>query len=59
MTVTKEVPPTYDEGHLVLQPKAIIDARERKLRNKTIWEFLVRWKNLPDEDVTWENEKIL
>ena len=57
--VTKELPPTDDEGHLVLQPKAIIDTRERQLRNRTIREFLVRWKNLPDEDAAWENEKIL
>ena len=59
VTVTNELPPTDDEGHLVLQPEAIIDTRERQLWNRTIWEFLVRWKNLPDEDATWESEKIL
>eukprot|EP00253_Pinus_taeda_P034426 PITA_34426 len=58
VTVTDELPPTDDEGHLVLQPEAIIDTRERQLRSRTVWEFLVRWKNLPDEDATWENEKI-
>ena len=31
VTVTKELPPTDDEGHLVLQPEAIIDTRERQL----------------------------
>ena len=59
VTITKELPPTDDEGNLVLQLEVIIDAKERKLRNRTIREFLVRWKNLPDEDATWENEKIL
>ena len=59
VTVTDELPPTDDEGHLVLQPKAIIDIRERKLWNGTFREFLVRWKNLPNEDATWESEKIL
>ena len=59
VTVTEELPPTDDEGHLVLQPEAIIDTRERQLRSRTIREFLVRWKNLPDEDATWEDEKIL
>lgn len=59
VTVTDELPPTDDEGHLVLQPEAIIDTRERQLRSKTVQESLVRWKNLPDEDATWESEKIL
>ena len=59
MTVTAELPPTNDEGHLVLQLEAIIDTRERQLQSRTVREFLVRWKNLPDEDATWESEKIL
>eukprot|EP00253_Pinus_taeda_P002662 PITA_02662 len=59
VTVTDELPPTNDEGHLVLQPKAIIDTRERQLWSRMVREFLVRWKNLPNEDATWESEKIL
>ena len=59
VTVTDELLPTDDEGHLVLQPEAIIDIREGQLRSRTVREFLVRWKNLPDEDATWESEKIL
>lgn len=59
MTATDELPPTDDEGHLVLQPEAIIDTRERQLWSRTVREFLVRWKNLPDEDAIWESEKIL
>ena len=59
MIATKELPPTDDEGHLVLQLEAIIDTRERQLRSRTVREYLVRWRNLPDEDATWESEKIL
>eukprot|EP00253_Pinus_taeda_P007200 PITA_07200 len=59
VTVIDELPPTDDEGHLVLQPEAIIDTRERQLRSTTVRKFLVRWKNLPDEDATWESEEIL
>ena len=56
VTVTDELQPTDDEGHLVLQPEAIIDTRERQLQSRTVWEFLVKWKNLPNEDATWERE---
>ena len=59
VTVTEEPPPTDDEENLVLQPEAIIDTRERQLRSRTVREFLVRWKNLQDEDATWESKKIL
>ena len=59
VTVTDELPPMDDKGHLVLQPEAIIDTRERQLRSRTVREFLVSRKNLPDEDVTWESETIL
>eukprot|EP00253_Pinus_taeda_P028729 PITA_28729 len=59
VTVTDELPPMDDEGHLVLQPEAINDTGERQLWSRTVQEFLVRWKNLSDEDATWESEKIL
>ena len=52
VTATEELPPTDDEGHLVLQPEAIIDTRERQLRSRTVREYLVRWRNLLDEDAT-------
>ena len=54
--MTDELPPTDDERHLVLQLEAIIDTRERQRRRRTVREFLVRWKNLPNEDATWERE---
>ena len=54
-----ELPPTDDEGHLVLQPEAILDTRERQLRSRIVKEYLIRGRNLPDEDATWEGEKIL
>lgn len=54
VTATVELPPLDDEGHLVLEPEAILETQERKLRSRTIREILVRWKNMPDEDATWE-----
>eukprot|EP01018_Ginkgo_biloba_P006467 Gb_16217 [translate_table: standard] len=48
-----------NEGKLVLVPDAIIDTQEKRLRNKIITEYLVRWRGLPTEDATWEGPEIL
>jgi len=36
----------------------ILDVHERKLRNRVIREYLVRWKHMPIEDATWEGEQL-
>ena len=54
-----ELPPTNDEGHLVLQPEAILDTGERQLRSRTVKKYLIKLRNLSDEDATWEGEKTL
>ena len=54
-----EIPPLDDEALLVLIPKRILQVRERKLRNKVIREYLVKWKELPMEDATWEGNLVL
>ena len=51
-----KLPPLNDEGHLVLNPEVILDTQQKKLRNKTIIEYLIKWRNLPSEDATWERE---
>ena len=56
---TMDLPPIDDEGHMVLQPEAILDTPERQLRNRVIKEYPIQWRNLPDEDTTWEGDKIL
>ena len=53
------LPSLDDEGKLVLVPECIIDSRERQLRRRTIREYLVKWRDLPKEDATWEGEDIL
>ena len=54
-----DLPPLDEEGKLVLFPKAILDTEERTLRNRVIKEYLVRWRDLPMEDATWESEQVL
>ncbi|MCO5590724.1 hypothetical protein L7F22_044699 [Adiantum nelumboides] len=41
---------------LELQPDYILETRERKLRNRSIIEHLVKWKDFPEEDAIWEDE---
>ena len=53
-----DLPPLDEEGKLVLVPEAILDTRERRLRNKIVREYLVRWRGLP-EDSTWESEQVI
>jgi hypothetical protein len=59
VTPCEELPPLNDEGNLVLEPEAILDRRERRLRNKKIQEVLIKWKGLPLEDSTWERSEVL
>lgn len=59
VTISRDLPPIDEEGKLILEPAEIIDVREKRLRTRTVKEFLIRWKNLPIEDATWEGEQIL
>lgn len=59
VTAIMELPPLDDEGLSILKPEAILETRERKLKSWIIIKHLVQWKNLPDEDATWEGEHIL
>ena len=46
-----------DEGRIVFEPEYIITTRERRLRARVIKEYIIKWKNLPEEDATWKSEK--
>ena len=59
ISVSYTLPPLDDEGQLVLIPEKILRTRERRLRTRTIKEYLVQWKDLPSEEATWEDEQIL
>jgi hypothetical protein len=44
---------------LILIPDEILEVRAKQLRNMSIKEYLVKWKNLPIEDASWENEQVI
>jgi hypothetical protein len=59
ITPFEVLPPMDEEGQFVLIPEEILEVREKRLRNRSIKEYLIRWKDLPIEDSTWENEQVV
>ena len=53
------LPMLDEEGRIILDPEAIIATREKRLHSQVIKEYLIKWKNLPEEDVAWESEHFL
>jgi hypothetical protein len=53
------LPPMDEEGNLVLILEEVLEFREKRLQNESIKEYLIRWKDLPIEDATWEQEHVV
>ena len=41
-----------EEGKIILEPEAVMEKRTRQVRNRSISEYLYKWKNLPTKDST-------
>ena len=52
-------PKLDEEGKVILEPEKIFETRTKQLRNRVITEYLIKWKNLPVEDSTWEDESFI
>eukprot|EP00253_Pinus_taeda_P033714 PITA_33714 len=48
-------PELDEEGKIILEPEEVTETRTRQLRNRSISEYLIKWKNLSTEDSTWED----
>jgi hypothetical protein len=59
ITPLEVMPPLDEEGQLVLIPEEILEVWEKKLHRRSIKEYLVKWKDLPIEDATWESEQVI
>ena len=59
ITVTTDLLPLNEEEKLILELAEILEVREKVLRNRTVREYLVRWRHLPLDDATWETKHIL
>ena len=53
------LPELDEEGKIILEPKAVKETRTRQLRNRSISEYLIKWKNLSVEDSTWEDDNFM
>ena len=53
--IQTKLPLLDDKGILVLEPKCILKVKTRTLHSKLVNEYLVKWKNLPKDEATWEN----
>ena len=46
-----------EDRKMILEPKTILRTRVRQLQNQSIIsEYLIKWNNLPLEEMTWEVE---
>ena len=52
-------PELEEKGKIILEPESITDTRIFQLRNRSISEYLIKWRKLPAEDSTWEDESFI
>ena len=50
--VQKMLPMLDEEGRIILEPETITATRGKKLRSRVIKEYLIKWKNLSEEDTS-------
>ena len=53
------LPELDEKGKIILESEAVTKTRNRQLWNRSILEYLIKWKNLPIEDSTWEDENFI
>jgi hypothetical protein len=56
VAIAKEIPQLHEGVQLILIHEYVLEVREKMLRNRSIKEYLIKWKNLPIEDASWESE---
>ncbi|CAL9238536.1 unnamed protein product [Arabidopsis halleri] len=57
--VPGQLPTLRENGYLYLQPETVLRKRTIRAGEKDIKELLIKWKDLPREDTTWEEEEQL
>jgi hypothetical protein len=52
-TILQEI---NEEGKTIVKLEKNLETRVKKLRNRAITEYLIKWKSLPFKEVTWEDK---
>ena len=56
----KKILPEFDEeGKIILEPEGVTEIRNRQLQNQLISEYIIKWKDLPIEVSTWEDDNFI
>ena len=50
---------SFEEGKIIWKLEKIIETRTKQLRKQAIIEYLIKWKNIPTTDSTWEDESFI
>ena len=53
------LPKLNEEGKIILEPKAVTETRSRQLPNRSTSKYLIKWKNLPTQYSTSEDENFI
>ena len=51
-----ELPKVAPEGNLLGEPEKILQVDTQHLRNRSFRRFLVKWKDYPEDEASWERE---
>ena len=53
------LPELDEEGRIILEPECILQTCKKKLRNKTLTQYLIQQNNILVEEATWEDEEFI
>ena len=48
-----------EEERIILEPKCILQTCMKKLRNRTLTQYLIQWQNLLVEEAIWEDKRFI
>jgi hypothetical protein len=54
-----EFPLLDEEGRLILLLEGILEVRTKFLHYRIINDYIIKWKNLPEDEATWEDEEFI
>ena len=50
---------SFEEGKIIWELEQIIETRTKQQRSQAIIEYLIKWKNLPASNLTWEDDAFI